>query len=91
MPYFFSCLFVILSQIPKQTFELDKLSLIPHLWYFFVNIVDNFVYNYVFCGLFAFSPGDKVVVFHNPHLQKILHLSFFLLLFVKFAQKASCQ
>jgi len=90
-PYFFSPPFVILSQIPKQTFELDKLSPVPHLWYFFVYIVDNFVYNCVFCGLFPFFSGDKSVFFHNLRFRKMLHCSFFCLLFVKFAQKANCQ
>ena len=83
--------FVILSQIPKQTFELDTFFFIPHLWYFFVYIVDNFVYNSVFHGFLHFFLGITLRFFHIQET-----LPFFGSLpkrcsFVQFAQKLPCQ
>ena len=83
--------FVILSQIPKQTFELDRLFLIPHLWTFFVNIVDNFVYNFVFHGFSMFFLGITSRFFHSTRLKSFLCFFIARNSFVQFAQKTACQ
>ena len=87
----FSPFFVILSQIPKQTFELDTFFFIPHLWYFFVYIVDNFVYNSVFSMFSTFFLGITFL-FSTIFQKQVLPLFFvFPKPFVQFAQKVTCQ
>ena len=83
--------FVILSQIPKQIFVLDNSLHIPHLWYLFVNIVDNFVYNSVFPMFLQFFLGITSCFFHKSRTKR--RLAFFITSysFVQFAQKATCQ
>ena len=89
--FLFPPFFVILSQIPKQTFELDRLFLIPHLWTFFVNIVDNFVYNFVFHGFSMFFLGITLRFFHSTRLKSFLCFFIARNSFVQFAQKTACQ
>ena len=83
--------FVILSQIPKQTFDLDNSFHIPHLWYFFVNIVDNFVHNYVFRVFFTLFLGDNFPFFPQVTFFHFTGRHFSVGAFVQFAQKTSCQ
>ena len=87
----FPPLFVILSQIPKQTFELDNLFCIPHLWYFSVHIVDNFVYNFVSHGFRPFLLGITFRFFHKMCFQLFLYAFLIKRFFVQFAQKRTCQ
>lgn len=88
---FYTPLFGILSQIPKHTFDLDNISSIPHLWYFFVYIVDNFVYNYCYRTFFHFFIGDNYAFFHNPVSSSFQKSTSGPTPFVQFAQMPICQ